>query len=75
MVSGTQRGQEEFALVRCAKHIDVTVTGSVAHLKGTATSWTQREAAERAAYDAPGITLVDNQIVVDPPNDDSCEIC
>lgn len=58
-----------------AKHIDVTVTGSVAHLKGTATSWLQREAAERAAYDGPGITLVDNQIVVDPPNDDTCEIC
>lgn len=58
-----------------AKHIDVTVTGSVVHLKGTATSWLQREAAERAAYDAPGITMVDNQIVVDPPNDDNCEIC
>lgn len=58
-----------------AKHIDVTVTGSVAHLRGTATSWLQRDAAERAAYDAPGITLVDNQIVVDPPNDDNCEIC
>ena len=57
-----------------AKHIDVTVTGSVAHLKGTATSWLQRDAAERAAYDAPGITLVDNQIIVDPPNDDACEI-
>jgi VCBS repeat-containing protein len=58
-----------------AKHIDVTVTGSVAHLTGTATSWAQRDAAERAAYDSPGITLVDNQIVVDPPNDDTCEIC
>ena len=31
--------------------------------------------AKRAAFDAPGITLVDNQIVVDPPNDDNCEIC
>lgn len=58
-----------------AKHIEVTVTGSVAHLRGTATSWLQRDAAERAAYDAPGITVVDNQIVVDPPNDDNCEIC
>ena len=58
-----------------AKHIEVTVTGSVAHLRGTATSWLQRDAAERAAYDAPGITLVDNQIVVDPPIDDTCEIC
>ena len=58
-----------------AKHIDVTVTGSVAHLRGTATTWLQREAAERAAYDAPGITMVDNQIVVDPPDGDVCEIC
>ena len=58
-----------------AKHIDVTVTGSVVHLRGTATSWLQRDAAERAAYDAPGITMVDNHIVVDPPNDDNCEIC
>ena len=58
-----------------AKRIDVTVTGAVAHLKGTATSWLQRDAAERAAYDAPGITFVDNQIVVDPPDDDVCEIC
>ena len=58
-----------------AKRIEVTVTGSVVHLRGTATSWLQRDAAERAAYDAPGITMVDNQIVVDPPNDDTCEIC
>jgi VCBS repeat-containing protein len=58
-----------------AKRIEVTVTGSVAHLKGTATSWMQRDAAEQAAYDAPGITLVDNHIVVDPPNDDNWEIC
>ena len=58
-----------------AKHIDVTVTGSVVHLRGTATSWLQRQAAERAAYDAPGITLVDNQIIVEPPDGDVCEIC
>jgi len=58
-----------------AKHIAVTVTGSVVHLRGTATSLLQRDAAERAAYDAPGITLVDNQIIVDPPNDDDGEIC
>jgi VCBS repeat-containing protein len=58
-----------------ARRIEVTVNGSVAHLRGTATSWLQRDAAERAAYDAPGITLVDNQIVVDPPDGDVCEIC
>lgn len=58
-----------------ARHIDVTVTGNVAHLRGTVTTWLQRQAAERAAYDAPGITLVDNQILVDPPDGDVCEIC
>ena len=58
-----------------AKHVEVTVTGSVVHLRGTATSWLQRQAAERAAYDAPGITLVDNQIIVEPPDADDCEIC
>jgi hypothetical protein len=47
----------------------VTVGGSVVQLKGTATSWLQRDAAERAVYNAPGITLVDNQIIVDPPNE------
>jgi VCBS repeat-containing protein len=58
-----------------AKRVGVTVTGSVAHLRGTATSWLQRQTAERAAYDAPGITLVDNQILVEPPDGDTCEIC
>lgn len=27
------------------------------------------------AFDAPGITMVDNQIVVEPPDGDNCEIC
>ena len=58
-----------------AKRIEVTVTGSVAHLRGTATSWLQRQAAERAAFDAPGITFVDNEIIVEPPDGDVCEIC
>jgi VCBS repeat-containing protein len=58
-----------------ARSIDVTVTGSVAHLKGTVTSWLQRDAAERAAYDAPGITVVDNQIVVDTPIESVDEVC
>jgi len=60
-----------------AQQIQVTVSGggSVVHLQGTASSWQQRQAAERAAFDAPGVTTVDNQIVVDPPDGDSCEIC
>ena len=58
-----------------AKRIEVNVDGHIAHLTGTATSWHQRQAAERAAYDAPGITMVDNQIIVDPPDGTVCEIC
>ena len=53
----------------------MSVSDHVATLTGTATSWQQRQAAERAAYDAPGITMVDNQIVVAPPDDDVYEIC
>ena len=55
-------------------NVDWDQEARVAHLKGTATSWLQRDAAERAAYDASGITLVDNQIIVDPPDTDVCEI-
>lgn len=58
-----------------AKRITVSVSDHVATLTGTATSWQQRQAAERAAYDAPGITMVDNQILVAPPDDEGYEIC
>lgn len=57
-----------------AKRIHVHVSGGVARLTGTATSWLQRQAAERAAYDGPGITLVDNQIMVEPPNGVVCDL-
>jgi osmotically-inducible protein OsmY len=50
-----------------ARHIVTTIEGSTAVLTGHVGSWHQREAAERAAASAPGITLVTNQIVVDPP--------
>jgi osmotically-inducible protein OsmY len=58
-----------------AKRIQVAIAGAVVRLTGTATSWLQRDAAERAAFDAPGIMMVDNQIVVEPPDGDTCEIC
>jgi osmotically-inducible protein OsmY len=57
-----------------ARRIEVNVGDNIARLTGTATSWQQRQAAERAAYDAPGITIVDNQIIVEPPDDDVCDI-
>ncbi len=50
-----------------ARQIAVTVHDDVITLKGTVHSWMQREVAERAAASAPGITRVQNDIVVVPP--------
>jgi osmotically-inducible protein OsmY len=47
-----------------ARHITVTVSGGTATLTGTVGTWLQRDSAERAAANAPGITHVDNQIIV-----------
>jgi osmotically-inducible protein OsmY len=60
-----------------ARRIDVTVTSDTAALKGTVRSWTQRDAAERAAGSAPGIRRVHNEIVVVPPDelDERDEFC
>ena len=49
-----------------ARQVDVKVDGHVATLTGTVGSWLQREAAEDAAGSAPGITRVDNQVVIVP---------
>lgn len=58
-----------------SRGIAVTVTGSVVTLTGTVGTWLQRESAERAAADAPGITKVDNRILVEPPANELDEIC
>jgi len=50
-----------------ARHIDVAVgDDDVVILTGTVGSWSQRDAAERAAGSAPGIWNVDNRIIVEP---------
>jgi osmotically-inducible protein OsmY len=49
-----------------ARHVKVTITGGAASLTGTVTTWLQRDAAERAAANAPGITRVNNHLVVEP---------
>jgi osmotically-inducible protein OsmY len=62
-----------------AHQIDVSVEDDTVRLTGTVRTWTQRDAAERAAGSAPGIVRVNNQIVVDPlePSDDEVpdELC
>jgi osmotically-inducible protein OsmY len=61
-----------------ASRISVEVQGQIATLNGTVGSWLQREAAEHAAGQAPGISAVDNRISVVPgevPSEDVDEIC
>jgi osmotically-inducible protein OsmY len=58
----------ERALVRNAetdaKHITVQVQGSKVILYGTVRSYTEKKAAEDAAWAAPGVSEVDNHIVI-----------
>lgn len=47
-----------------AKHIEVVVNGSVVTLYGTVDSWAERTAAFGAAWSAPGVSSVLNEIKV-----------
>ena len=47
-----------------ARHITVTVSGDTATLTGAVGTWLQRESAEHAAANAPGIAQVDNRLIV-----------
>jgi osmotically-inducible protein OsmY len=49
-----------------SNRINVEADGTVVTLKGTVRSWMEREEAERAAWAAPGVTRVVDQIVVNP---------
>jgi osmotically-inducible protein OsmY len=46
--------------------IDLHVSDGVARLTGTVHTWAERHAAANAAAAAPGIIMVDNQLVVEP---------
>jgi osmotically-inducible protein OsmY len=65
--SGVKKLIEE-ALVRSVKtdaeRITVDVQGSKVILTGTVRSWAEKDEAERAAWQAPGIIEVDNRIVI-----------
>jgi osmotically-inducible protein OsmY len=60
----------EDALKRIAKldasRIVVETQGSEVILEGTVRSWVEREEAERIAWQAPGVTKVEDRIVVSP---------
>lgn len=45
--------------------IEVSVSGTTVTLKGTVTSWYQKEEAGRIAWNTPGIWHVKNELVVD----------
>jgi osmotically-inducible protein OsmY len=49
-----------------ADRITVEAKGSEVVLKGTVRSWVEREEAERVAWSAPGVTHVEDRIVVSP---------
>jgi osmotically-inducible protein OsmY len=49
-----------------AERITVEVEGNKAILRGTVRSYAERMDAERAAKNAPGVTEVENRLVVDP---------
>jgi osmotically-inducible protein OsmY len=49
-----------------AERITVEVDGNKAILRGTVRTFAERRDAERAAHNAPGITEVENRLVVDP---------
>jgi osmotically-inducible protein OsmY len=49
---------------REANHIEVTVTGSTVALRGKVGSWAERSAAQGAAWSAPGIARVVNELTI-----------
>ena len=49
-----------------ARNIQVEVQGSKVILRGTVRAYAEKKAAEETAWSAPGVSEVDNRIVVSP---------
>jgi osmotically-inducible protein OsmY len=47
---------------REVKHLDIKVQGSTVTLSGTVNSWHERDAAQGAAWSAPGVSAVINEL-------------
>jgi osmotically-inducible protein OsmY len=50
---------------RAARHVEVAVKGSTVRLTGHVHSWAERDAVQGAAWAAPGVTTIVNELVVD----------
>jgi osmotically-inducible protein OsmY len=51
--------------VREAKRIEISVDGGVVTLRGHVHSWAERNAAEGAAWSAPGVSRVNDQVEIE----------
>lgn len=49
-----------------AKRLEVMVEGSRVTLRGKVHSWAQHQAAQSAAWAAPGISCVKNELTLEP---------
>jgi Ala-tRNA(Pro) deacylase len=65
-ISTTITGAFQRSAVLDARQIQVETDGAKVVLRGNVRSWDERETAERAAWAAPGVAEVENQITVLP---------